>query len=1464
MNTILTLLAKRRSATRVMLLAGLALALAGVPGWTTMATRSSTRPERSVLTRVADPTVTVSASAGTLTIPQTNNSAPVANPDSQSTAEDTGLTFQSRALTRNDTDNNSDPLIVTNVTATTDTHGTVGFTRETSFSFRDTLDTGNYSAAAATADLNGDGRSDLVVTDSVNNNVSVLLALEGGKFAPATNIAVGQGPGALAIGDLSGDGQMDLAVSNWGSRSVSIVLGTGAGSFGAATHYSLGPEAAASGSSVAIGDFNRDGVADLVLPIQVLTKVVVFLGTGGGSFGARRDFPAGVGPISIAVADFDQDGSQDLAVGNASGNDLTILPGDGAGSFGVARNLTVGTGRHAVATADFNSDNLPDLAVTNFGSNTVSILLGTGSGSFTLTNITSSGVGPVSVSITDLNQDGKADLVIPNSTDSTTALMLGTGTGSFSVSQFHMNANGPQSLAMGDFSGDENPDLAVAHGSGGAVTILLGTGGTASFGAADLLLNAGATSYLTSMVVGDFNHDSNPDIALSSFSLGVFVLIGNGFGSFTSSNPIAAQSGPRSIAMGDFNGDGHQDLVVANDTSNSVSILLGTGAGSFGAATNFAAGSGPFSVAVGEFNADGNKDLAVANPTSHNVSILLGTGTGSFAAPSSFSVNGSPWSLAVGDLDADGDQDLAVASQLAGGGLQILSGTGTGLFGSPTRLSSVNVPDVAIEDLNEDGVADLIAANGDRENISVFLGVGGGSFGTPTDFAAGRQARLLGIGDLNGDGSKDLAVGSGVMLGDGTGSFGPPNGYSSEGAGVDVVVADVTGDAKQDVVVANSEGTVAVLRGTGDGLLEGSLNLRVSRPQCLAVGDFNLDGIPDLAAGNGGTLYGTVSIFLGLGNGSFGPQTTFPTGGSWGVSSIAIGDFNLDGKPDLAVVIADSDRASVLLGTGTGSFSAPTEYLTGDLPVSISIGDLNRDGNPDLAVANQASNDVSILLGMGTGSFAPATNLPVGTGPISLALGDFNADGNVDMAVANKVGHDVHVLVGNGTGSFGAATIYPVGGRPSDVIVADYNADGSPDLVVGKDDGNSNSCILMGTSSGAFEAAVNFFGATTALATADFDGDGKLDLATWTSLLLGSGLGSFGGQISHLYQGESVAVGDFNRDGRPDLVTANDLAHRVTILLNSTSKTITYAPEPNFHGTASFNYTVSDGNGGTDTGTVNVSVTPVNDLPTARSRNVTVSAGTRCNAQASIDDGSFDIDSAHITLTQSPAGPYPRGVTAVTLTATDSDGASSISQAMVTVVDDVAPILTAPGDITVTTEEGANACGVTISWLGSFFANDSCAGVTPVTVSGVPSGNFFPVGTTTVTYTATDPNGNTSVASQLVTVVDGTPPAIGNVSVDRPRLWPPKDQMIDVMVNYGATDNCDPVAGVTCTLSVTSNEPAGNNPPGDWVIIDAHHVRLRAERGEGGNPRIYTIKVTCTDSRGNSSNKSVTVTVSNR
>jgi hypothetical protein len=220
------------------------------------------------------------------------------------------------------------------------------------------------------------------------------------------------------------------------------------------------------------------------------------------------------------------------------------------------------------------------------------------------------------------------------------------------------------------------------------------------------------------------------------------------------------------------------------------------------------------------------------------------------------------------------------------------------------------------------------------------------------------------------------------------------------------------------------------------------------------------------------------------------------------------------------------------------------------------------------------------------------------------------------------------------------------------------------------------------------------------------------------------------------------------------------------------------------------------------------------------------------------------------------------GLHSVTLYVTDNHGAQDSCTATVTVVDLIPPVVTAPPDITKPNDPGL--CSASLN-PGMATATDNCPGVM---VAGVRSDGQllnapYPVGTTTITWTATDGSHNMSSAVQTIVVKDVEPPVISGISANPSQLWPPNHKMKDVTIDYSATDNCG--GPVTCTLSVASNEPIngtgdGNTSP-DWQVVDAHHVMLRAERSGNGMGRIYTITITCSDSKGNISTSTVTVTV---
>ena len=331
-----------------------------------------------------------------------------------------------------------------------------------------------------------------------------------------------------------------------------------------------------------------------------------------------------------------------------------------------------------------------------------------------------------------------------------------------------------------------------------------------------------------------------------------------------------------------------------------------------------------------------------------------------------------------------------------------------------------------------------------------------------------------------------------------------------------------------------------------------------SGPASVASADFNNDGKLDLVAAN--QFSNTVSILLGVGDGSFGPAVNFNAGNS--PVRVVAGDFNNDGKLDLAVSNLNSQSISVLLGNGDGTFGPPVSYGAGAYPVSLAVGDFNNDGKLDLTVTN-SDDTISVLLGNGNGTFQPAVNYHMGSGgTTAVAVGDFNHDGNADLVVTSIGNDDVSILLGVGDGTFRPAVNYRADDQPYAVAVGDFNADGKLDLAVANSD-SADVSVLLGNGDGTFGPPVNYGVGSypVSVAVGDFDIDGKLDLAVVNqsssniSILLGAGNGTFGTAINYNigsgpYQ---VAVGDFNADGRPDIASANNLGNDIGVMLNDTS-----------------------------------------------------------------------------------------------------------------------------------------------------------------------------------------------------------------------------------------------------------------------------------------------------------------------
>jgi VCBS repeat-containing protein len=771
---------------------------------------------------------------------------------------------------------------------------------------------------------------------------------------------------------------------------------------------------------------------------------------------------------------------------------------------------------------------------------------------------------------------------------------------------------------------------------------------------------------------------------------------------------------------------------------------------SFSAPTSFAAGNSPVSVATGDFNADNDPDLAVANRFSSNVSVLLGGAAGNFSGPTNFATGFFSNSVAIGDFNADQDPDLAVANAFDG-------------------------------------------------TVSVLLGSTAGGFSGPTDFAAG-SPYVVAVGDFNGDGDPDLVVANHEFPGS-----------------LSVLVGGLGGSFSSPSTIASGTGTAAV-----------------------AVGEFNQDGDPDLAVADYDT--GRVLVLLGSSGVTFGSPTRVGTGVD--PVSVAVGEFNQDGDPDLAVA-EESGQVRVLLGGPGGGFTGPTAVLSGSQvlagPSSVAVGDFNRDGDPDLAVANRNWNRVTVLLGGPGGSFGSPNNFPTGTLPASVAVADFNADGKPDLTTAHPTTNNVSVLL-NATvtnrapaaaaDAYGTAEDTPLTVAAPGVLGNDTDPDGdslSAALVSGPAHGSLN---LNANGGFSYTPDADFNGTDTFTYQAS-DGTAQSNPATVTMTVTPvndppaatDDAYSTAEDTPRTVPAPGVLANDTDLDSSTLTAAVVTGPGHGTLTLNADGS-FTYTPAANFNGTDTFTYRASDGTAQSSPATVTITVTASSDAPVAADDAYTTAEDTPLTVAApGVLGNDSDPDNnplsavlvsgpRHGTLTLNPDGSFTytpatnhTGSDSFTYQASDGTLASQLATVALTV--------TAVNDTPTVTVAAGGTCGRddhsgTISLTVADVESPAALTLSASSSSNptlVPTGNIAFAGSGTArTMTVSAVDGRSGTATLTVTVSDGQ--ASGTVPVT-------------VTVGGGGKDTLTGDTGADLLLAQSNNDTLTGGDGNDLLCGDS-------------------------------------------
>jgi FG-GAP-like repeat len=1013
---------------------------------------------------------------------------------------------------------------------------------------------GSFATSIVAADFNNDGRTDLAVTDTNLNEVSILLGNGDGTFQ-STTIAVPGGPYAIAAGDFTGNGRIDLAVADRVGNAVTILMGNGDGTFTIGQTITLVNPADPSDpfvnpDAIVAGNFTSNGRLDLAVAERSIDAVTMLLGNGDGTFNQASTIAFGEAyppeNLVLVAGDFRNNGITDLAVASTNtfpliGDTVDVLLGNGDGTFQAPTVISLGYGVDpiAIAAGTFTNNGILDLVTADSnggGTDDYSVFLGNGDGTFQApTPFALGGTGYSTAVVTgDFSGDGRTDLAITRTSPDDVEVRLSNNDGTFADPSV-IDLVRRDTPLVADLNGDGALDVSVVDASGN-ILYRAGRPGEPDSFAPPVTVNPGDPSRDIAFITTQFG-PTLASVDADDNAVSFFVLRSTGFVLVAR---LATGSLPAQVLSADLDGNGVTDLIVRNAGNGTISVFFANGHGWFEPAVNLQVGLGASDIKVTDLHLDGLLDIVYSDRISGEVGVLENLGGGAFASPVLYRAGPGPYGT-TGTADPSPVSSLEGTSSLATGtftlhGLPslvvldpgsntfaLLTGLGNGRLSNPTYFQ-MPAPGLVVRAINFNGQGLTGLAVLTADGLLIYRGNGQGGFLSPTLYNVGFEPNGLTVANLNDNGNADLLISNPlgdvqVLIGNGDGTFQPVQNldkqvslavYAPKGT---TPAAFIFADQFTDqLVVRTVAGVTTVLGNAASGLIS---------PTAVALADLNNNGVLDLIVANGGS--NNVLVFPGLGNGAFGPALNGGHGFFTGTNpvGITVADVNGDGRPDLIIANKGSNDVSILLNVKVGNsftFEPGPRLQAGIGPVATAVADVPGNAVPDLVIANSGSNNVWLLQGLGNGFFndQSPTILPVGTNPSAVFAGQFTTGLGQDLVTINSGSNSVTLITGLGSASPVIQTISSGGIDPIAAFVVKFAANGPEGLVVANNGDGNISLFEPGVNGLALSSVLSDSGLPnpSGLALASFNGANLEFYATnegeESASLLGFQLGEVG------------------------------------------------------------------------------------------------------------------------------------------------------------------------------------------------------------------------------------------------------------------------------------------------------------------------------------------------------------------